>query len=73
LAEANAKDSRLKFVAQFEDGKASVICNSSQKTIRFTLRRKRHIVLFYTDRYVVPTFIDGAGGGERQALVFLLM
>ncbi|OCB70216.1 bifunctional aspartate kinase/homoserine dehydrogenase I [Flavobacterium crassostreae] len=65
LAEANAKDSRLKFVAQFEDGKASVGLQFIPKDHPFyNLEGKDNIVLFYTDRYVdQPLLIKGAGAG----------
>ena len=65
LAEANAKDSRLKFVAQFENGKASVGLQFIPKDHPFyNLEGKDNIVLFYTDRYVEqPLLIKGAGAG----------
>ncbi|SDW27991.1 bifunctional aspartate kinase/homoserine dehydrogenase I [Flavobacterium degerlachei] len=65
LAEANAKDSRLKFVAQFEDGKASVGLQFIPKDHPFyNLEGKDNIVLFYTDRYIdQPLLIKGAGAG----------
>jgi aspartokinase/homoserine dehydrogenase 1 len=65
LAEANEKESRLKFVAQFEDGKASVGLQFIAKDHPFyNLEGKDNIVLFYTDRYVdQPLLIKGAGAG----------
>jgi aspartokinase/homoserine dehydrogenase 1 len=51
LAEANKKESRLKFVAQFENGKA-LVYNSSQRPSFYNLEGKDNIVLFFTDRYV---------------------
>ena len=65
LAEANEKESRLKFVAQFEDGKASVGLQFIPKEHPFyNLEGKDNIVLFYTDRYVdQPLLIKGAGAG----------
>lgn len=65
LAEANEKESRLKFVAQFEDGKASVGLQFIPKDHPFyNLEGKDNIVLFYTDRYVdQPLLIKGAGAG----------
>ncbi|MBW4360897.1 bifunctional aspartate kinase/homoserine dehydrogenase I [Flavobacterium taihuense] len=65
LAEAKQKDSRLKFVAQFEDGKASVGLQFIPKDHPFyNLEGKDNIVLFYTDRYVdQPLLIKGAGAG----------
>ena len=65
LAEAKQKDSRLKFVAQFENGKASVGLQFIPKDHPFyNLEGKDNIVLFYTDRYVdQPLLIKGAGAG----------
>ena len=65
LAEANEKESRLKFVAQFENGKASVGLQFIPKDHPFyNLEGKDNIVLFYTDRYVdQPLLIKGAGAG----------
>ena len=65
LAEAKQKDSRLKFVAQFENGKASVGLQFITKDHPFyNLEGKDNIVLFYTDRYVdQPLLIKGAGAG----------
>jgi aspartokinase/homoserine dehydrogenase 1 len=65
LAEANEKESRLKFVAQFEDGKASVGLQFIPKDHPFyNLEGKDNIVLFYTDRYIdQPLLIKGAGAG----------
>jgi aspartokinase/homoserine dehydrogenase 1 len=65
LAEANSKESRLKFVAQFENGKASVGLQFIPKDHAFyNLEGKDNIVLFYTDRYVdQPLLIKGAGAG----------
>jgi aspartokinase/homoserine dehydrogenase 1 len=65
LAEANEKESRLKFVAQFEDGKASVGLQFIPKDHPFyNLEGKDNIVLFFTDRYVEqPLLIKGAGAG----------
>jgi bifunctional aspartokinase / homoserine dehydrogenase 1 len=65
LAEANEKESRLKFVAQFENGKANVSLQFIPKEHPFyNLEGKDNIVLFYTDRYVdQPLLIKGAGAG----------
>jgi aspartokinase/homoserine dehydrogenase 1 len=53
------KKSRLKFVAQFENAKASVY-NSSQRPSFYNLEGKDNIVLFFTDRYVdQPLLIKG--------------
>nr|WP_315191834.1 bifunctional aspartate kinase/homoserine dehydrogenase I [uncultured Flavobacterium sp.] len=63
--EAVSKDSRLKYVAQFENGKASVGLQFIPKDHPFyNLEGKDNIVLFYTDRYVdQPLLIKGAGAG----------
>ena len=65
LAEAKQKDSRLKFVAEFVDGKANVGLQFIPKDHPFyNLEGKDNIVLFYTDRYVdQPLLIKGAGAG----------
>jgi bifunctional aspartokinase / homoserine dehydrogenase 1 len=63
--EAIAKESRLKYVAQFENGKASVGLQFIAKDHPFyNLEGKDNIVLFFTDRYVEqPLLIKGAGAG----------
>ncbi len=63
--EALGKDSRLKYVAEFENGKASVGLQFIPKGHDFyNLEGKDNIVLFYTDRYVdQPLIIKGAGAG----------
>jgi aspartokinase/homoserine dehydrogenase 1 len=63
--EAKSKESRLKYVAQFENGKASVGLQFIPKDHPFyNLEGKDNIVLFYTDRYVdQPLLIKGAGAG----------
>lgn len=63
--EAVSRDSRLKYVAQFENGKASVGLQFIPKGHDFyNLEGKDNIVLFYTDRYVdQPLIIKGAGAG----------
>ena len=63
--EALAKDCRLKYVAQFENGKASVGLQFIPKDHPFyNLEGKDNIVLFYTDRYIdQPLLIKGAGAG----------
>ncbi|WP_284653039.1 bifunctional aspartate kinase/homoserine dehydrogenase I [Flavobacterium terrisoli] len=65
LAEAKAKDSRLKFVASFENGKASVGLQFIPSDSPFyNLEGKDNIVQFYTDRYIdQPLLIKGAGAG----------
>ncbi|WP_298394014.1 bifunctional aspartate kinase/homoserine dehydrogenase I [Flavobacterium sp.] len=65
LAEANSKDCRIKFVASFDNGKASVGLQFIPKESPFyNLEGKDNIVEFYTDRYVdQPLIIKGAGAG----------
>lgn len=63
--EALSKDSRLKYVAQFENGKANVGLRFIPKDHPFyNLEGKDNIVLFFTDRYAdQPLLIKGAGAG----------
>lgn len=65
LVQAKEKNSRLKFVATFEDGKASVGLEFIPSNSPFyNLEGKDNIVQFYTDRYVdQPLLIKGAGAG----------
>ncbi|MEN9335967.1 MAG: Bifunctional aspartokinase/homoserine dehydrogenase 1 [Bacteroidota bacterium] len=65
LDEANANESRIKFVAEFDQGKAAVGLQFIPKDHPFyNLEGKDNIVLFYTDRYVdQPLLIKGAGAG----------
>ena len=65
LAEAKSKDCRLKFVASFDNGKASVGLQFIPKESPFyNLEGKDNIVEFYTDRYIdQPLIIKGAGAG----------
>lgn len=65
LKEANVKNSRLKFVATFENGKASVGLEFiPQESPFYNLEGKDNIVQFYTDRYIdQPLLIKGAGAG----------
>ncbi|MEC4005158.1 bifunctional aspartate kinase/homoserine dehydrogenase I [Flavobacterium sp. SUN052] len=65
LAEARSKDSRLKFVASFDNGKARVGLQFIPKESPFyNLEGKDNIVEFYTDRYIdQPLIIKGAGAG----------
>ena len=62
---AQANDSKLKYVAQFEDGKASVGLQEIPKGHDFyNLEGSDNIVLFYTKRYPnQPMIIKGAGAG----------
>jgi aspartokinase/homoserine dehydrogenase 1 len=64
-AEADGK--RLKFVATYKDGKASVGLQSVGKEHPFyVLEGSDNIVLFYTNRYVnQPLVIKGAGAGAE--------
>ena len=63
--EALSKESRLKYVAQFENGKANVGLRFIPKDHPFyNLEGKDNIVLFFTDRYIdQPLLIKGAGAG----------
>ena len=63
--EATSRDSRLKYVAQFENGKATVGLQFIAKDHPFyNLEGKDNIVLFFTDRYLdQPLLIKGAGAG----------
>ncbi|MEP0214605.1 MAG: bifunctional aspartate kinase/homoserine dehydrogenase I [Cellulophaga sp.] len=62
---AAEKDSKLKYVAQFEDGKASVGLQHIPKGHDFyNLEGSDNIVLFFTERYPnQPMIIKGAGAG----------
>lgn len=63
--DASEKNSKLKYVAQFEDGKASVGLQEIPKGHDFyNLEGSDNIVLFYTERYPnQPLIIKGAGAG----------
>ena len=65
LSDAKQKDCRLKFVAKFVNGKASVGLQLIPKESPFyNLEGKDNIVEFFTDRYVdQPLIIKGAGAG----------
>ncbi|WP_394749609.1 bifunctional aspartate kinase/homoserine dehydrogenase I [Spongiimicrobium salis] len=62
---AKGADSKLKYVAQFEDGKANVGLQQIPKGHDFyNLEGSDNIVLFYTKRYPdQPLIIKGAGAG----------
>ncbi len=64
-AEAQKADSKLKYVAQYEGGKASVGLQQIPKGHDFyNLEGSDNIVLFYTERYPnQPMIIKGAGAG----------
>ncbi|NUY80003.1 bifunctional aspartate kinase/homoserine dehydrogenase I [Flavobacterium sp. MAH-1] len=63
--QAKSQDCRLKYVAQFENGKAAVGLQFIPKDHPFyNLEGKDNIVLFFTDRYSdQPLLIRGAGAG----------
>ena len=65
LAQADAKQSRIKFVAKFDNGAASVGLEFITKESPFyNLEGKDNIVEFFTDRYIdQPLIIKGAGAG----------
>ncbi|APG64441.1 bifunctional aspartate kinase/homoserine dehydrogenase I [Tenacibaculum todarodis] len=65
--EANDKDCRLKYVATFENGKASVGLQHIPSDHPFyNLEGSDNIVLFFTERYPVnPLLIKGAGAGAE--------
>jgi bifunctional aspartokinase / homoserine dehydrogenase 1 len=62
---AEAKNCKLKFVAQYENGKASVgLQHIAPEHDLYHLYGKDNIVLFYTNRYPLqPLVIKGAGAG----------
>lgn len=65
LQEAADKNCRLKYVAQYENGKASVgLQHISSDHPFYNLEGSDNIVLFYTDRYPEqPLIVKGAGAG----------
>ncbi len=65
--DANNKGAKLKFVASYQNGKASVGLQHIPPPHDFYhLYGKDNIVLFYTDRYVdQPMVIKGAGAGAE--------
>ncbi len=65
--QANEADCKLKYVAQYEDGKASVGLQQIPKNHDFyNLQGSDNIVLFYTERYPnQPMIIKGAGAGAE--------
>jgi bifunctional aspartokinase / homoserine dehydrogenase 1 len=64
---ANAKNCKLKFVASFNDGKASVgLQHIPPQHDLYHLYGKDNVVLFYTDRYKEqPMVVKGAGAGAE--------
>jgi aspartokinase/homoserine dehydrogenase 1 len=67
LEKANAAGCKLKFVASFENGKASVgLQHIDPKHNLYHLYGKDNVVLFYTDRYKdQPMVVKGAGAGAE--------
>lgn len=65
LDEANKAGCKLKFVASYDDGKASVgLQHIDPKHDLYHLYGKDNVVLFYTDRYKEqPLVVKGAGAG----------
>ncbi len=65
--EAKAKDRKLKFVAQLENGKASVgLQHIGKEHDLYHLYGKDNVVLFYTKRYSQqPLVVKGAGAGAE--------
>jgi aspartokinase/homoserine dehydrogenase 1 len=65
LESAKARDLSLKYIASFDEGKASVGLQSIDRAHDFAnLSGKDNAVLFYTNRYVgLPLVIKGAGAG----------
>jgi len=65
--DAAAKDCKLKFVAQFENGKAAVgLQHIGKEHDLYHLYGKDNVVLFYTRRYAQqPLVIKGAGAGAE--------
>ena len=65
LKEAEEKNCKLKFVASFNNGKASVgLQHIDSKHDLYHLYGKDNVVLFYTDRYKdQPLVVKGAGAG----------
>lgn len=63
--EANAKNCKLKFVATFNEGKASVgLQHIAPENDLYHLYGKDNVVLFYTLRYPLqPLVVKGAGAG----------
>ncbi|TDN39708.1 bifunctional aspartate kinase/homoserine dehydrogenase I [Hymenobacter sp. UV11] len=64
---AASQGKRLKFVAQYADGKASVgLQQIAPGHDLYELRGKDNVVLFYTDRYPEqPLVVKGAGAGAE--------
>jgi aspartokinase/homoserine dehydrogenase 1 len=67
LDKANTAGCKLKFVASYDDGKASVgLQHIDPKHDLYHLYGKDNVVLFYTDRYKEqPLVVKGAGAGAE--------
>jgi aspartokinase/homoserine dehydrogenase 1 len=65
LDDAKADNSKLKFVANYNNGKASVgLKHIAADSDLYHLYGKDNIVLFFTDRYdQTPLCVKGAGAG----------
>lgn len=65
LDDANAQHCKLKFVATFNEGKASVgLQHIAPQNDLYHLYGKDNVVLFYTTRYPTqPLVVKGAGAG----------
>ncbi|GAA4044702.1 bifunctional aspartate kinase/homoserine dehydrogenase I [Hymenobacter glaciei] len=65
--DATKADKRLKFVARYADGRATVgLQQVAPGHDLYDLRGKDNVVLFYTDRYVdQPLVVKGAGAGAE--------
>ena len=64
---ANKEGTKLKFVASYNDGKASVgLQHIDPRHDLYHLYGKDNVVLFYTDRYKEqPLVVKGAGAGAE--------
>lgn len=67
LTQARSKNSRLKYVAQLENGKAKVGLQEIPEGHDFyNLEGSDNIILFYTNRYLdQPLIVKGAGAGAE--------
>ena len=65
--QANDKNCKLKYVANYENGQASVGLNEIEKDHDFyNIEGSDNIILFYTDRYNErPLIVKGAGAGAE--------
>ena len=67
LESAKSKGKRLKYIAEYKNGKAKVYLREVDKNHSFyNLEGSDNIVLFYTDRYFDhPLIVKGAGAGAE--------